>query len=133
MYRSRNESSFLTTVSLPPDAFDELLRLFSEEYTVLSGSGRRGRPPRVLQKHAALAMVLHFYIAAVEHKTLQELFGVHLSTFSRVLRKAEDALDRALRRLPDAAVKWPSKTTQEDWAKLTNAKEPHVHGVYRRW
>ncbi|KAF0685317.1 Aste57867_22762 [Aphanomyces stellatus] len=43
---------------------------------------------------------------------------------------AEDALDRALRRLPYAAVKWPSKTTQEDWAKLTNAKEPLVHGVF---
>ncbi|KAF0701683.1 Aste57867_7904 [Aphanomyces stellatus] len=43
---------------------------------------------------------------------------------------AEDALDRAFRRLPDAAVKWPSKTTQEDWAKLTNAKEPLVHGVF---
>ncbi|KAF0683353.1 hypothetical protein As57867_024518, partial [Aphanomyces stellatus] len=101
MYRSRNIPSFLTTVSLPPDAFDELLRVFSVEYSVLSGPGRRGRPPRILHKHAVLAMVLHFYTAAVEHKTIQELFGVPPTTFSRVMSNAEEALERSLRRMPE--------------------------------
>ncbi|KAF0712318.1 hypothetical protein As57867_004857, partial [Aphanomyces stellatus] len=97
---------------------------------VLSGPGRRGRPPRILHKHAVLAMVLHFYTAAVEHKTLQELFGVPPTTFSRVMSNAEEALERSLRRMPDAAVRWPSVQQQQRWSELTNAKEPLVEGVF---
>ncbi|KAF0712305.1 hypothetical protein AaE_012062 [Aphanomyces astaci] len=115
MYESRSIPSFIATVSIPPDDFDDLLRVFSVHYTVCSGPGRRGRPPRVQQKHAVLAMLLHYYTAAVEHKTLQELFGVSPTTFSRVC---------------DAAVRWPSKALQRDWAVLTNAKEPLVEGVF---
>ncbi|KAF0714212.1 hypothetical protein AaE_011623 [Aphanomyces astaci] len=130
MYRSHNTPSFLTTVSLPPDDFDDLLQVFDQEYTVLSGPGRRGRPPRIQHKHAVLAMTLHFYTAAVEHKTLQELFGVSPSTFARVLSNAERALGRSLNRIADAAVRWPTTRQQQHWATLTNAKEPLVEGVF---
>ncbi|ETV66262.1 hypothetical protein H257_17231 [Aphanomyces astaci] len=130
MYESRSIPSFIATVSIPPDDFDDLLRVISVHYTVCSGPGCRGRPPRVQQKHAVLAMLLDYYTAAVEHKTLQELFGVSPTTFSRVLRRAEVALDRALSRMQDAAVRWPSKALQRDWAVLTNAKEPLVEGVF---
>ncbi|ETV74117.1 hypothetical protein H257_11082 [Aphanomyces astaci] len=130
MYRSRNTPSFLTTVSLPPDDFDDLLQVFDQEYTVLSGPGRRGRPPRIQHKHAVLAMTLHFYTAAVEHKTLQDLFGVSPSTFARVLSNAERAVGRSLNRIADAAVRWPTTRQQQHWATLTNAKEPLVEGVF---
>ncbi|RHZ12769.1 hypothetical protein DYB37_013481 [Aphanomyces astaci] len=127
MYESR---SIIDTVSIPPNDFDDLLRVFSVHYTVCSRPGRRGRPPRVQQKHAVLAMLLHYYTAVVKKKTLQELFGVSSTTFSRVLRRAEVALDRALSHMQDAAVRCPSKTLQRDWAVLTNAKEPLVYGVF---
>ncbi|ETV69905.1 hypothetical protein H257_14504 [Aphanomyces astaci] len=130
MYRSRHIPSFLTTVSLTPDAFDDLLHVFATEYTVLSGPGRRGRPPRIPHKHAVLAMVLHYYTAAVEHKTLQELFGVPPSTFARVLAKAEEALERSLSRIPQASVQWPSIPVQQEWSRLTNEREPLVEGVF---
>ncbi|RLN99857.1 hypothetical protein DYB28_003947 [Aphanomyces astaci] len=130
MYRSRHIPSFLTTVSLTPDAFDDLLHVFATEYTVLSGPGRRGRPPRIPHKHAVLAMVLHYYTAAVEHKTLQELFDVPPSTFARVLAKAEEALERTLIRIPQASVQWPSIRVQQEWPRLTNEREPLVEGVF---
>ncbi|ETV81267.1 hypothetical protein H257_05830 [Aphanomyces astaci] len=130
MYESRSIPSFIATKSIPPDDFDDLLRVFSVNYTVCSGPGRRERPPRVQQTHAVLAMLLHYYTAAVEHKTLQELFGVSPTTFSRVLRRAEVALDRALSHMQDSAVRWPSKALQRDWAVLTNAKEPLMEGVF---
>ncbi|KAH9105406.1 hypothetical protein AeMF1_018757 [Aphanomyces euteiches] len=75
-------------------------------------------------------MVLHFYTAAVEPKTLQELFAVAPSTFSRVLAKAEEALDLSLSRMHDAQVRWPNKRVQQRWSRLTNAKEPLVEGVF---
>ncbi|KAH9100195.1 hypothetical protein LEN26_016085 [Aphanomyces euteiches] len=130
MYAPRNETSFVATVSLPPDDFDELLVFFDAEYVVKSGHGRSGRPPRIPFKHAVLAMVLHYYTAAVEHKTLQELFGTVPSTFFRILKNAEMALGRSLLKLRDAQVKWPSKETQRHWASKTNAREPLVEGVF---
>ncbi|KAG9409791.1 hypothetical protein AC1031_020102 [Aphanomyces cochlioides] len=75
-------------------------------------------------------MILHFYTAAVEHKTLQELFGVTPSTFCRVLRHAESALAKALIKMRDAAISWPSKATQCYWAEKSNEREPLVHGVF---
>ncbi|ETV68644.1 hypothetical protein H257_15450 [Aphanomyces astaci] len=42
-------------------------------------------------------MLLLFYTAAVEAKTLQELFALTPSTFSRVLCRAETALAAALK------------------------------------
>ncbi|KAG9413244.1 hypothetical protein AC1031_016262 [Aphanomyces cochlioides] len=130
MYASRNETSFIATVSLPPADFDDLLVFFDREYTVKSRYGHSGRPPRIQFKHAILAMVLHFYTAAVEHKTLQKLFGVAPSTFCRVLKNAEIALARALMKMRDADVRWPSKETQMLWASKTNAREPLVDGVF---
>ncbi|KAG9404223.1 hypothetical protein AC1031_005762 [Aphanomyces cochlioides] len=126
----RSEPSFIATVSLPPVDFDELLVYFDEEYIVKSRYGHSGRPPRIRFKHAVLAMVLHFYTAAVEHKTLHELFGIAPSTFCRVLKNAEAALHRALAKLRDADVRWPSKATQRLWASRTNAREPLVEGVF---
>ncbi|KAG9400745.1 hypothetical protein AC1031_010184 [Aphanomyces cochlioides] len=130
MYASCSEPSFIATVSLPPVDFDELLVYFDEEYIVKSRYGYSGHPPRIRFKHAVLAMVLHFYTAAVEHKTLQELFGIAPSTFCRVLKNAEAALHRALAKLRDADVRWPSKATQRLWASRTNATEPLVEGVF---
>ncbi|KAG9417125.1 hypothetical protein AC1031_001516 [Aphanomyces cochlioides] len=75
-------------------------------------------------------MLLHFYTAAVEPKTLQELFAIPPSTFSRIINKAEHALSRALDKLPQSAVKWPSKATQRYWASKSNAREPLVTGVF---
>ncbi|ETV73527.1 hypothetical protein H257_11652 [Aphanomyces astaci] len=99
MYKARDAQSFVATVSVTPDAFDYILYYFKHEYVVLSRPGKSGRPPRIPKKHAVLAMLLHFCTAAVEGKTLHELFGLAPSTFCRVLRRAEEALARTLRRV----------------------------------
>ncbi len=85
VYNSRHTQSFIAAVSIPPLAFDDLLRVFSRHYIVKSGAGKRGRPPRFQHKHAVLACVLHFYTAAIEHKSLCILFGIPPSTMQRVL------------------------------------------------
>ncbi|ETV90193.1 hypothetical protein H310_14975 [Aphanomyces invadans] len=104
MYAAKDEPSFLVTVSLTPDAFEDLLTQFKHSYVVLSHPFRGGRPPRIPHKHAVLAMVLHFYTAALESKTLQKLFGLSATTFSRVLHKAEEALSVALKAMKDARI-----------------------------
>ncbi|ETV72009.1 hypothetical protein H257_12816 [Aphanomyces astaci] len=92
--------------------------------------GRGGRPPRVQHKHAVLSIVLHFYTAPVEHKTLQELFGVASTTLSRLLRRGEGALSRALQCMSAAWINWPSKATQLYWASKSQEREPLVSGVF---
>ncbi|KAF0702602.1 hypothetical protein AaE_015827 [Aphanomyces astaci] len=130
MYQARNTESFISTVSVTPDAFDHILAHFKHEYVVLSRPGRSARPSRIPKKHAVLAMVLHYYTAAVEGKTMQELFSLTPSTFARVLGRAEDALWRTLKSIPDASIRWPSKLKQAYWASKLNAREPLVHGVF---
>ncbi|ETP42142.1 hypothetical protein F442_10926 [Phytophthora nicotianae P10297] len=112
MYAGRADGSFVATVSIPPRAFDELLKVFSRYYVVASGLGRRGRPPALVVKHAALACVLHYYTAAVEAKTLCA------------------ALDAALSELLDAQVRFPSKQQQRQWSRQVQAKEPLLEGMW---
>eukprot|EP00644_Phytophthora_capsici_P013767 jgi/Phyca11/117579/e_gw1.33.147.1 len=130
LYASRDCGSFISVVSLDPEAFDCLLQVFSVHYVVKSGVGKPGRPPKFIFKHAVLACILHFYTAAVENKTLCELFGVPPATLSRVLANAEAALCASLKVLPDASIRFPSKEQQVDWARLTQAREPLLQGIW---
>ena len=95
-----------------------------------SGPGKRGHPPRIVAKHAVLALLLHYFTHGTEHKTLCEIFAVVPSTFSRVLANAEEAFYKALKNIPDEAVKWPSIQLQQQWTQLTNEREPLIEGVF---
>ncbi|OWZ12763.1 hypothetical protein PHMEG_00014028 [Phytophthora megakarya] len=80
MYRSRDDGTPINLVSLPMVAFESMLRAFSRHYTLKSGPGKGGRPPRVCSMNNVLACILHFFSAAVEQKTICGLFGVVLAT-----------------------------------------------------
>lgn len=58
------------------------------------------------------------------------LHGLPPAVLSRVLHRAEPALLAALKEIPDAAIKWPTKDQQREWAKLVAKKNPLVQG---RW
>ena len=130
MYRARQNMAFMATVSIPPDAYDLLLAVFSRYYRVASGPGKRGRPPRFQSTNQVLACLLHYYTAAVELKTLCELFGVPPATMSRVMSRAEKALHQSLEDMPLASVKWPSVSQQRQWAERVCSKEPLVEGCF---
>ncbi|OWZ09763.1 hypothetical protein PHMEG_00017480 [Phytophthora megakarya] len=98
--RTQDDSAFLVTVSLPVKEFNLLLAVFSRHYVVKSCPGKRGRPDRFVNKNNVLACILQFYTAAMEAKTLCELFGVPPTTLSRVLKHAEGALAKSLRDIP---------------------------------
>ncbi|KAG6954378.1 hypothetical protein JG687_00011846, partial [Phytophthora cactorum] len=93
-------------------------------------SGKRGRSPRLQNKNNVLACLLRFYTAAVEGKTLCELFGVPPATLSRVLKNAELALQGALGEVPAARIRWPSLSSQRSWAASVKRKEPLVCGCF---
>jgi hypothetical protein len=123
IYANRDAGTFINVVSIPPCSFDRLLSVFDRYYVVKSGPGKRGRPCRIVFKHAVLALLLHFYTHATEQKTLVELFAVSPSTFSRVLKHAEIAFSKALRDIPESFVQWPSIPMQQRWAELTNERD----------
>ncbi|RHY06653.1 hypothetical protein DYB36_000403 [Aphanomyces astaci] len=129
LYGKIDRSAFITTVSLPLDAFHNLLHEFSKHFTWKARTFKSGRPPKLPHRHQALALVLHYYTAACEHKTMCEMFGVPPSTFATTLRKAEVALGLALESMDHARVHYPSKT-QMEWARQVAEREPLVHGVW---
>ncbi|KAG6942492.1 hypothetical protein JG688_00018092 [Phytophthora aleatoria] len=86
-------------------------------------------PPKLRFLHAVLGCVLHFYTAAVELKTLCEIFGVPPSTMSTILARVEVALEAALNGLPDAAIRYPTKEIQLEWVATVRARELLVEGV----
>ncbi|KAE9247391.1 hypothetical protein PF004_g4351 [Phytophthora fragariae] len=63
-------------------------------------------------------------------RRISELFGIPPATLSRVLHKAEIALDKALQEIPDAQVRYPSKHQQRQWARRVQEKEPLLDGVW---
>ncbi|KAE9220413.1 hypothetical protein PF004_g13339 [Phytophthora fragariae] len=130
LYDGGLPGSFVAAVSLPPASFELLLAEFSKFYKVKWRPGQRGRPPKLPYLHAVLGCVLHFYTAAVEMKILCEIFGVPPATLSNVLANAEAALELALASLPDAAIRYPTKKTQLEWAAAVHAREPLVTGVW---
>ncbi|ETV66441.1 hypothetical protein H257_17109 [Aphanomyces astaci] len=54
--------------------------------------GRGGRLPKCIQKHEALSLLLQFYCALFEGKTLCELFRMAPATLARTLTKASARL-----------------------------------------
>ncbi|KAE9158672.1 hypothetical protein PF004_g31801, partial [Phytophthora fragariae] len=129
MFARQDDSAFMVTVSLPVREY-VLLAAFARHYEVKSGPGKRGRPPRLQNKNNVLACLLHFYTAAVEAKTLCELFGVPPATLSRVLKNAEKALGYALREVPAARISWPLFCEQKRWAASVTLKEPLIRGCF---
>ncbi|GMF21919.1 unnamed protein product [Phytophthora lilii] len=130
LYDGGLPGSFVAAVSLPPASFELLLIEFSKFYKLKWRPGQRGRPPKLPFLHAVLGCVLHYYTAAVELKTLCEIFGVPPATLSNILTNAEVALEQALLSLPDAAIRYPTKKTQLEWAATVQAREPLVAGVW---
>ena len=71
-------------------------------------------------------MILQFYAAPIEEKTLGQLHGVTLSGVQRVIVKAEEALEKTLKREYLARVMWPSKQEQIAMAKLVEDRFPGI-------
>ncbi|ETV73049.1 hypothetical protein H257_12085 [Aphanomyces astaci] len=130
MYAARDWSSFVTSVSLDPETFDLLLVSFAKHYPVHHLSGSGGRPPKINSINEALSLVLHFYSAPCEGKTLCALFGMPPATLARTLHKAELALSAALKTLPTAGIRYPTKRQQREWGVLISRVEPLVRGVW---
>ncbi|ETO77486.1 hypothetical protein F444_07323 [Phytophthora nicotianae P1976] len=123
LYRDGLDTNFINATSLTRAAFKKLLRRFSRFYH-LPSAGSRGRPPKLRYHHQALGLVLCFYVRSMESSTLCMLFGVPPSTLSLSLRKAEDALSRALRDFSPARISRPSPSRQRELATLVNGHEP---------
>ncbi|KAG2912462.1 hypothetical protein PC117_g18900 [Phytophthora cactorum] len=85
----------LYRVYLCRPAFHQLLHRFTEFYTI-PNLNSRGRPAKLRYHHRILGLVLSFYVESMEQSTLWTLFGAPTSTFSRTLRRAEEALSKAL-------------------------------------
>ena len=129
-YLHGDDNAFLALVGLTRAGFEVTLEAFARHYTIKSGPRRSGRPTRFRQKHAVLACLLHMYRTGSGLSSLCSHFGAPTSTMSRTMAKAEECLAAALQEVPAAAVRWPTKDQQRDWAQLVQNKEPMITGCW---
>ncbi|RAW25955.1 hypothetical protein PC110_g17635 [Phytophthora cactorum] len=115
----------LYRVYLCRPAFHQLLHRFTEFYTI-PNLNSRGRPAKLRYHHRILGLVLSFYVESMEQSTLWTLFGAPTSTFSRTLRRAEEALSKALNGYAPVRISWPSPAHQVELAKLIESREPFL-------
>ena len=81
---------------------------------------------RLIDKQSALGLLLHFYAAPSDEKTLCEFFCVPPSTMHRTLEKAEVAMENCLKSWKSASIVWPTKQKQREMAECIERKEPLV-------
>lgn len=98
---------------------------FKRHYEVKYARGKGGRPSKV-DTAQALGMILQFYANTIGMKTLGQLHGCRSNTASRIVQKAELALEKTLKVLPQATIRWPSKEDQQRFARLIEEKYPLV-------
>jgi hypothetical protein len=58
------------------------------------------------------------------------MFGIPPATLSTTLHQAERALDISLKRMAQAAIRWPTFEEQHQWANRLQTKYPALEG---RW
>lgn len=126
LYRFGSNEAFINVMGLNRAAFHKLLLAFAPHYSVKSGAGKRGRPPKLNSKRMVLGLLLHYYAGTCEIKTLCELFRMPPSTCARIIHHAEFALFQALPTLKHARIRWPSFEEQRQWARFIEDREPLV-------
>ena len=130
VYRNGTDANFITLTSLNRASFEHLLVAFTGEYVIYT-SVNGGRPSKLLKHHQALGCILTFYCDTIGgNKHLCQIFAIPPSTLSRVLLRAETALQRALESLHEAEIRWPTLVEQREWATKVERKNALVKG---RW
>lgn len=127
---SRSDNGFIDAMGINVNGFETLARAFAPHYEVRVGPGRRGRPTAFTDKKMALGCLLHFYRSQSEYAALCEIFGVPRSTLSRCLHRAEQALHRALKQVPEARIAWPSFEQQRIMAERVELRHPLLRGRF---
>lgn len=130
IFHAGDDSAFLVVTGLNRKAFFTLLEEFQKFYVVKSGVGKPGRPRTFRNVHAVLGALLYFYSDKIEHSGISLLFGAAPSTECRTMDQAEQALEKALKKVKEARIRWPSYAQQVKWASLIEAREPLVK---RKW
>ena len=72
-----------------------------------------------------LALCLVWLTSKVSHRHLSALFGVVQSIISKWLERGRRALDMALSRIPEAAVRWP--TREEMRGNRLNCRHNYIY------
>jgi hypothetical protein len=114
LVRGGDDPCFIAATGLDKVGFYNLLEKFRHYYTHRYHLGRGGRPSKV-DTAQALGIVLQFYRSPIEQSNLGQLHGCRANTLSRILDKAEKALQKALQKEELASVTWPSIQKQREW------------------
>ncbi|EGZ04466.1 hypothetical protein PHYSODRAFT_343244 [Phytophthora sojae] len=121
--RSRH---YLTTQCLDAPCASGWMTLYEygTDINFLNATSLTRTPTKLRYLQKVLGLVLTFYVGSLEQSSLCITFGVPPNTLSRTLRKAEEALARALNGYAPARISWPSPSCQVELARMVNKREP---------
>ncbi|TPX78709.1 hypothetical protein CcCBS67573_g00088 [Chytriomyces confervae] len=130
LYHDDHDGSFICATSLNRESFEVLLEEFSKHYVVRSGPGKKGRPRKMTEKSTVLGLLLVFYTGTADAVGLCMQFNIPPTTLLRTISNAEIALEKTLKNISDAHIRWPTKSEQRTWAGAIEAKEPLVRNKF---
>ena len=130
LWKNGDDMSFTNAIGIPRQAFIKLHRHFKQFYCRSRSEMKKGGRPTKVSSEQALGLLLQFYASTSELKLVAQLHGCRKNTASRIIYKAEIALENALKQCRDAQILWPTKETQGVWARIIEEKYPAIENRF---
>ncbi|KAJ7750684.1 hypothetical protein DFH07DRAFT_544735 [Mycena maculata] len=138
LFRSRSDRAYITTMGFDVATFNRILDAgfdvawnttpIPREDAVGTGKTRPGA--RSLDGSGALGLLLHYLNSTMREISLQQIFALIPSTISRYITFGLKLLLAILRRMPDAAIRWPEADEFSTYNELIVARHPRLTGAF---
>lgn len=139
LFNSRNDRAYITTMGFNVETFELIVQSgFGERWYMQpiprsdsTGSGEPRPGARSLDAWGALGLVLHYLNSTMLEITLQQVFALIPATTSRYITFGLQILLKTLRKMPDAAIRWPQEDEEfQNDSELIVARHPRLEGAF---
>ncbi|KAG2076065.1 hypothetical protein BDR04DRAFT_1149775 [Suillus decipiens] len=138
LYESQNDCAFITTMGIDTQTFELILTSgFASQWyqkpITCPDINSHGIPClnwHSLNAGGALGLILHYLNSTMQETSLQQIFALIPSTFSRYLTSGLPMLLQTLCSMADARIQWPQGPAFEWCSALMIAHHPRLQGAF---
>lgn len=138
LYHSQNDRAFITTMGFNVASFETILEAGFEQMWNITPIPRDDVPtsaaPRIhrrsLDAAGALGLALHFLNSTMHEVSLQQIFALIPTTVSRYINFSLVILLRALKKIPESAIRWPEGEEFQALNALVVEHHPLLTGAF---
>ena len=125
MREARNEKAYINLLRITPAVMDDIMSYVDHDwiawmdgFTDHRRTQRRAGAPSMLDAYAVIALTITYFATTAQAKTLELIFGVGHTVVGRSIAAGIDKLSDALKRMPQAAIRFPNHSKQRLWARM---------------